>query len=332
MAVQHSAVRFIKYIILFLCAGFIITYFQNYSHDLEHLKNIRIKDILILLIYTSAFQLLTAYKFYYLLKNNKIKNMSLRSLLSIFVLSRFVNLFILQGGNIYRGMVLKHKYNFPYTNSISIMTVFTWLDSVFSIILSILIIIVSQWKFNQQSIILLFIILFLIILILLPLFGKLLVTKIPASSHKKLAWFQFKLKTLFEQVALMIKDYKLLVTFAFLTCITYSLFLLQIHYAFSATAHPINAAQSAAFGVTTILSIYINITPNNLGVTELLYGLLGQSFTLSLGLGILVCAILRVIWVMVICLLTLFFIPDLISDLKHIRLFNKNQTSNLTEL
>ena len=77
--------------------------------------------------------------------------------------------------------------------------------------------------------------------------------------------------------------------------VSFIFYALAVYIAFAGIGVHLNAEASLLFTVVILLNSVVNITPNNIGVMELLYGGLAHAMGLTLGEGVLACGIIRVL-------------------------------------
>ncbi len=287
--------QIIRRIILFICLAVIARYFITHQEELKSLFNLRVVDILSLSILGLFIHLTMSYKMLLILHKLGLKKIDHGQWIRIFTISRFLNLYLIQGGNIYRGVKLKQNYRFSYTESISGMAIFSWFEAVFLLLISIVMILFFDHRMRLAGFQVLWILMTLLISFLfLPLAITIVLRYCPRS------WIHEKLTQLMESFFANVKDLRLLVVLFILSLITFLIYIWQIFIVFHSIGNSIFLSQTIAFTAITLLSGSINITPGNIGVTELMYGYLSKIMGQSMGSGIIVCGILRILWFLIL--------------------------------
>jgi len=303
--------KILQYIAAIICLAFIARYFVVHKDDLAQLKNIKIEFILSLSFLYFTIFLLIALKMLIVLRKFGLKNLSLFSWFKVYVVSRFVNSHITQGGNLYRALKLKKDHQFPYTNSIGTLTLFTWFETLFVLIFSLIILCCIDIKIFQSSPQILWALLIAIFsLITIPFLGKPVLDKLNPK-NPGLVWIHEKVTTVVENLMSNYKDRRLIANFIFLSLLIFIIHLLIINTSFLALGVSLPLSMIILFSIITQLSGQFSITPGNLGITEMMWGYLAEVLGNSFGQGILACAILRVVLYLVTLFLTILFIRTL---------------------
>ncbi len=311
---QHSMRNILKYILLIVCLGFIVRYFLTYTDEFSQLANISPQFILILIAFGVLSHSIMGLKLFMILKKQGLVQLNFMRWFKIFTISRFINYHITQGGNIYRSITLKKQYQFPYTQSISCITLFTWLESVFMLILTIAIIARTIPDLTLLGINTLLLTGVLLLLFLLIPFGGEKILKLIHLANERLKWAHTKVSDVTREVKDVITDIPFIGQMFVINIVSFFVFIIFIYTAFVAIGSSINFLTMPLFTVLTQLSGILNITPGNLGITEIIYGVLATESGSSIGAGILACGILRVIWYITIFCLNLFYLKDIAAD------------------
>lgn len=285
----------IKTAFISFCLFFIFRYFSANQEELRLILNLKLTSCLLLFLIFLVIQFLGSYKHFIILKNLGLGSISIFEWFKIFITAKFINFHITQGANIYRGIKLKKKYDFPYTKSIGLISTFSWFEILAILILTILIIISSN---NTSSTTFYNILTWLSVLTVLisvaPFLIKQLLSKLTVKG-KRLIWIQSKLQELTCNVIEQIKNPRLVLIFFILSSLIYILNILTIMICISAININLNLAEISLFAATLRLSRILNIVPGNVGLTEIFCGYISELIGDSLGKGILISGILRIV-------------------------------------
>ena len=85
------------------------------------------------------------------------------------------------------------------------------------------------------------------------------------------------------------------------------LFNLSVYVCFYAIRNPLNLFQTLLFTIVLFLSRSVNLTPGNIGLTELICGYFSQYLGATVGSGIIVSGIIRIVEYIMLGLGTLCF-------------------------
>ncbi len=295
MKINHKLKILLQYSLVAICLLFIAKYFSTHQDQLKIISTFESGQIISLIIITISIQLLTACKFHLILKNMGLQNCSYFDWLKVFFVANFVNLHLTQGANLYRSITLKKKYDFPYTNSISALTFFSWFEMILVLLFCLFLIGWANPGLMIQGCNVIMLVSFLIIFLMVTPFifrkalNQLLI------KNEKIKWLQDKIEALLHSLAKSTKEYPLLIKIVLLSIMTFCLYVLNLDICFKAIETPVALSTLSLFTVALLLSRIVNIIPGNLGLTELICGYLSESLGGSLGAGILVSVLLRVI-------------------------------------
>ncbi len=302
-----SQKQVLQYGVLALCAGIIIQYFLPRRDELKRILDLQGHDVVLLLTLGVLIHVLMGYKMLFILRKLGLRHISWLSWFRIFSVSRFFSLYVAQGANVYRGIKLKQDYAFSYTDSLSTMTILSWFEAIFAISVSMMIIFCSDHEVSVGGIkVIVALGLLLVFFIFMPFLGKNVLRRLQFKKYK-MAWLQEKLVHVTGALTGNMKDPKLLITFFAFNVITFLFFVMQISVTFNAIGTPIRLAEVVLFTALTLLSGIINITPGNVGIIELTYGYLSSILGKSMGSGIIVCGILRILGYLVVVFFALIF-------------------------
>lgn len=311
--------KLMQTILICLSFLFIIYYFSQHQDEFFQLFHLKPEYLFPSFIICIFIHLLTSIKYLILLRKNGLKNMDALTWLKIFSISRFLNFHLTQGANIYRSVKLKKEYNFSFTHSLSLMTFFTWVDIIVISLISITLISILPTDIPSLKFkIILLIAGLLVFIILLPLISKSLLNSL-RPKHQKLVWIHQKLNDFSGQFILNTRNSSTLFLISVINLLIYFLFAIQIQFTFNALHFAILFSNTCIYTTFTLLSGLVNITPNNLGITELIYGYLSSSLNNTIGTGIIAYSLIRLIWYVVSILFLLCFIKTFNKDKKLLK-------------
>ena len=225
-----------------------------------------------------------------------LKKVSFKRWFQIFVLARFLNKFLPQGGNVYRAMVLKKEYHFSYKKYTQSFLGFTWIDFLVNLI--------WIWIFTfctslDLSFYGLSPTVFVSIIFFVFLFTPGILYHFMKNLPIKHPLFQ-KLKESYMLAIHAVTDLKFLFKAFLYSSLSFITFLLMLALCFASIQAKLDLFQVAVFATILKLGSFIIITPGNLGITELACGYLGEISSISFGVGILAASILRAVSYLVV--------------------------------
>ncbi len=301
-----SVKKIVNRVFLILCFIFIIKYFLQYKEELLFVTRLKTGDIVVLCFLMISIHIVSSLKWFSIFKHMNVTHISFKEWFKLLTLSRFLNLHFLQAGNLYRSVQLKKQYDLPYARSLSLITIFTWFNLNFSLIFSIFIIqgFDKPVLFHYPAITVLTIL--LVINILLPIIFKIFFKSIK-EEKRETSWFYGRINVFLDDFTECSQDLKLIFHFLILSMITYSLLFSCIFVTFKSIGALTTISNVALFSNLMIINNLIMITPSNLGVTEVLFGALSDQVGNTIGVGIVVAGIFRIINYITTLLLSLIF-------------------------
>jgi len=281
--------------LIVFCFVLIVRYFAAHQYEVELITNINLSYTGTLVGLIIILNIVVCYKFYIILKAMAIKGLKFYEWVKIFIISRFLNFHITQGANIYRTIKLKKEYNFSYTRAMSMMVFCTWVE-----LLSLFIFFVIVLTVFQHALILagtnVLVILILVIIILG--FMPFAFNSVLKHVNKRIVlffWIQNKLENLSQVVVQNIRNVNLLIKLIGLTFVSLIVYTIAVDISFKAIDINLNLAQALIFTVVLLLSRTLNLVPGNIGLAEVVCGYLAESLGMSLGSGVVISGIFRIL-------------------------------------
>lgn len=285
----------IRILILILCIGLIIQYFYKNNTDLALITQLNNFDLIRLIIINALIHICVGIEIYFLLRKLNLKKLPWIEWFNIYSATRFLNIHIAQGGNLYRSVQLKNNYNFSYTKTIAFLFLFSILQIIYSIILALIIITFFAEPILIKGIPLNLLLIYALIgsLLLTMLFLKIM--KYVNFKHPKLIRINEFTQNFVSSIMLILKDPKFMLLIIFFNGLIFFLTALQVLYSMEIVGIKLSLLQASIFIIFTLFSGLVNITPANLGITEFVYGFSAQYFGSTLGKGVIAAGIMRII-------------------------------------
>jgi len=287
--------RLLQLAVVALLIYAIVFFAKRYSADFSILENITWQYIVT--IGAWSFFSYTAYAFAVYLILVELGLQSLRPIewIKIYFVSRLVNFVILQGGNLYRLIVLKKKYGFSYTNSIGAMGFLIWINAQIALLMSIIGLAYIDGYLTLASYpLILWCGILLAVLVILPLFVETLTAILEGSSVSH--WW------LIESLVSVAKFFKSTLRkrahFALIGVVSglhFALFVGVNYFSFRAIGQSLELAVVCIYTTAFVFTRYVNVVPGNVGVSELVGGLVSEQLGVGFGSGLVVAGIVRVV-------------------------------------
>ncbi len=261
--------------------------------DLVRLKGLGIKPLLAMFVLHAFGIVLNAARLHILFRRFAPKRIPFAKWLEIFITGRFLNNFFTQGGNIYRTVTLKMHYGLTHTNYIGCFLTFTWLDSIINFTLSgILVLCMSPGLqiggCNAGLLIL--------ILVLAAFTGPLLIYILTRKARYQHPWLQKiheKLELLFSCCKQIVTDMKLLLLFMLFGIASFAVMVSAMGISFYAIGEKIRIPELVLLYALYKISLYVMLTPGNLGVRELSFAAVCKLTQIEISVGLMVSIIVR---------------------------------------
>ncbi len=214
-------------------------------------------------------------------------NLTAKEWFGLAVLTTAGNYFMpLRGGASVRAVYLKKRYNFLYSEFLSTMIGFYlltfWIASSLGIILAVIIYLVQG---TLSTGILSFFITVNILISFILFFSP----RVPENCN---AIFKF-LKKLMDGWVKIKKNRRLIFNLEILSLLGYAVKALQLLYAYKALAFSVNFLGISLLSVLLVFTIFINITPANMGIQEAIISFFSAAFGMGFSEGLLAALLFR---------------------------------------
>lgn len=285
-----------------------IAYFmRKYSADISNLRELSFLNVAIIGVWSIASYTAYAYAVYIVLVDLGLKKLGLGSWLKIYFVSRLVNFFITQGGNLYRLIILKKNYGFSYTNSVGVTGFMIWSNATAAVLASVIALASTNREYLVgglgllQWCLLLFVALMIVPLIAIPFADKRLM-----SGLARFRLFR-PLLEIAEFFVATVRKRSLFSVVTILSVIHFFFSIGMVYFTFRAIGQDIDVVTASVFTTAFVFTRYINVVPGNLGVSELVGGLLSEQMGVGFSNGLIVTGILRVVEILIILLAGAFY-------------------------
>ncbi len=293
--------KIVQWIVSVLSLIFIVHYFSKNELYLQLALRIKPSKAIIVMLLCACYLLLQGYYYKVCLDKCSEKNIGFGPWFKIFILGRFLSNFVPLSGNVYRSISLKRIHGVPYTHYIGSFFTFSWLDSCLSFLLALIVI----WDVNSNLQVgpfrALHLIAFLVILFFcLPILSE-KISPLITIRFQRLAWLQSKLGEVLRVSVRNLRDVRFMAGFSLAGLGVFLLACTMFYVCFSSIGIHVGAAELVFFYVFLKLSGYVSITPGNIGVQEILFGVISQQMQIGMAEGILASALLRVLSYVTLC-------------------------------
>jgi uncharacterized membrane protein YbhN (UPF0104 family) len=275
-----------------LLATAALTYLRR--DDLAPLANLTAFAIAALTLQQIAYLLAQSGRFHVVIRRFTPRGVGFWAWAKLFVLGRFINLFVPQGGNVYRAVALHRGYGVAYRDFLTAFVNAPWLATILNLTFGAVVVIALSPTTALAGMPLWVWLAALAVAATLAPFVALLALRITPRRHARVAALHAHLSAMVGDTLASLRDGRYLARVLAWTLISLVQATAMIAFAFAALGSSIDVAAAIAFYVLLQLATYFPITPGNLGVQEVAFGALSVGFGSAPETGALVSAVIRV--------------------------------------
>jgi uncharacterized membrane protein YbhN (UPF0104 family) len=251
-------------------------------------------------IFVFLSHLIYGYRFYLVVRKLSRKKIGLWACIKSVILNRFLSACAPQSGNLYQSVLLKKQYQVSYTQFVSSLVALTWFDTCLNLSLALAFILIINPKIMLGSFYASHVVGLLIMSILVvPLLIEYFLSKFHFQARFP-AWLHGRLSELFSSVLSSIRDIRYLSHLLGTGLLSFLNTLVILYLCFKSIGISLDWAAIAFYHVILKLLNTILITPGNIGIREIAYGIISQQMNLSMGEGMNVSMVIRIIGMVVI--------------------------------
>lgn len=200
-----------------------------------------------------------------------------------------------QLGNVYRGVKLKNNFGISYTDYITSFASFFWIDTSLNLIIAtaIIFLLTPQLQIGRFRA---WVLLSAITsgILILPILAQIILNFIKVKSQK-LLWLKTKLTEVIHTTLENLKDVVYISKIVALGVLALIRTVILYYLLFIAFEVQPSISVLVVFYALFKLSLFIIITPGNIGIQEIAYGFISEHMGIGMAQGILVCLVVRVI-------------------------------------
>ena len=293
---ERSGVKALRIALALVSVAFVVASLVRDREALMSALSFSGQNILIIFALLILYFISYAYRFVLLIDKHCRCRIDLLTWIRMLVVVRFMNNLVPQMGSVYRGITLKRDYGVSYTDFISANVFFIWTDTLFNFLLAVILVVAVGAHLELFGMpVEQFILLAFTVVLISPFLASKLLTYLPQSSKilKKLAHVN-------QQLLVGLKDPKYMLVTTGIALISFGLMGGVFKLLLLAVDVDVPISTLAVFYALYRLTFHVNITPGNIGVRELAYGLLCSEAQIGMAKGLLISAELRILSVLVL--------------------------------
>lgn len=271
-------------------AVFFAHYVAGHWRDFQVLASVRPVPVLLMFPLYFLAAAVSSVRLLMVMRRFGLARMTRPAWLRIFLLGRFLGWVAPQGGNLYRGTVLKRKYRFAVKDYVLGFLTFTWLELAIAFCL----ITATLWAFQPRLAIAGTPALLLsaggaVVLVIFPVVSFPLLRRVRGRGWA--ASFIQETAAIFHRV----REIRFLARFSLWGLLSFVVVIVWFHLAFSSLGISVGIGALAIFTAVMRMGLMVNITPGNIGIIEMAYGLLASGFGIDFSVGLMVGAVTRAV-------------------------------------
>jgi uncharacterized protein (TIRG00374 family) len=243
-------------------------------------------------IYISIIQIVAI--FFMALTNKKViailgHNIPLKEAFLLQYANSFLNKILSEGGALFRGVFLKEIYNLPYTKYISTIAGLYVINFLTNSVLGLISLGYISNKYNRTSyLVLVFFIAIIVIMLVLVFINPVLKNK---KDNRIIRW----VNSILDGWSQIKKEKNKLFTFSLLAILSLFLVSLKIVFVYKGLGYDLGIFESLYMSSIAIITTFINITPDSIGITEGVYMFSSEIIGLNSDIILLGSLIIRAI-------------------------------------
>ncbi len=283
----------LRWLLAVALVGAIVVFFLKNRQGLQVLRQIQPNDIALLLGLQVGTIVLYAAKLRIVLVKFLAVPLKWPRWFMIFAVGRMLNLLTSQSGNVYRALTLKARYGLSYTHYVGSFLAFAWLDTLLTFTLAAAVLLASGqkvllWGLRAE--------LLMVLAAVAAASGLglsyLAVTRLHPPG-RFLARVKEKLVELHHSLWRIVTDGRLMLKFVGLQVLTVGVMTAIMWTAFAALAQPVDTYKLLVLYAIYRLTLLVHLTPGNLGVAEVLVGVISNGLGIDPATAMLVSLINR---------------------------------------
>lgn len=293
---RKRGVRALQAIVGFISVIFVVLSIAHDKTAITQALSASGEDIACVLALLIAYFVLYSYRFVLLIDKHCGCRIGLLSWIRMLVVVRFMNNMVPQMGSVYRGITLKRDFGVSYTDYIAANIFFIWTDTLLNFVMASGLL----WYFNTP------LDLFglpasvalgigAVALLAGPLIAHLLLARSahPSKIIKKLAQVS-------DNLIIGLRDARYMIAINIIAITSFLCMVGVFKILLTTVGAAVPFSTMAVFYALYRLTFHVNITPGNVGIREIAYGLLCAQANIGMAKGLLIAAELRVLSIVVL--------------------------------
>jgi uncharacterized membrane protein YbhN (UPF0104 family) len=268
--------------------------FYERQDELAVLWRIRPTTVAALFGLQGVFLVVQAGRYRAVLEKCSGRHIEFLSWFHLFIVGRFLNLFMPQAGNLYRGFELRRRFDVTVTSYLTALFAAAWVAAVVNFAIGTNVVLVARPNLQLGGISVGLVLgVAAVLTAAVPVAGARALARLDASVTR-FGWLRARFMALLQVAVGSIQDPRYLVRIIGWSVTVFAQAVFIYRVCFSAVGVDIGMAEIAAFYAILQVTTFVMITPGNLGVQELAFGALGAGIGAGAVEGVIVSALLRI--------------------------------------
>jgi uncharacterized protein (TIRG00374 family) len=287
--------KIIKLLITVVCIAYLIKFFYTDRQSLRLVLKLDFLSVVYIVILTIIYLLIYNFRLKIVFEKCSGQRLLFFPVFQLLMLASFLNMVLSQFGNIYRGVRLKKEYGISYTCYISSFTSLLWMDTCLNMFIAVIVILFvkSDFQIGRFTAWKLFSVMGLVT-VAAPIAVKMALSRIKTKGRYP-AWIHSKLTEVIAATINNMKDIRYLLKVTGLGILILFQTVFAHYILFRGFGINLTAPALLVFYVLLRLSMFITITPGNIGVQEIAYGFISKQMGIGMAEGILVSVVARIL-------------------------------------
>jgi len=273
---RHRYRRILRWVLAIACTAYIVRFFVKNSDELALLGRLEPGTIAAIAALAVMGHVIFCWRFRMVLKKCSGKSVPFFHWFRIVMLGRFLTLLAPQAGNIYRSIALKKHYRIRHTRYASSFFSFVWMDACVNLVLAVIIVLAVQPALRIGEIRAVYLLAGVLVAVLAaPILAEVMLRRV-RFRNERLRWLHGRLSEMFSVSTANLGDGAYMLKFLLGGMVAFVDAIAIFCLCFQAMGMPIGLPALALFHVVLRLSTFVIITPGNLGVREIAYGIISE--------------------------------------------------------
>ena len=300
---QRRYRRILQWLVMLLSLGYVVHFVISRWQDVRATLSIDAGPLAAVVAIHFLYFVLHALRYHIVLIKCSGRMVAWGTWFRLFIVGRFLNLIVPQLGNVFRAVRLKADHGINYTQYVTSMFAFTWLDTCINLLLAVAIVGLTSSDLHIGAI--------------PAVYGLLMAFAAVAAGPVLLRWvlprpsgrtgltarMHARVAELLDVTTRSLGDARFMAATFGLGAAVFGVLCAASWLACRGLGIEAGLAEVAVLCVVLKLATFVTIAPGNLGVLELAFGVLASTLAMGMAEGMVLSAVLRV--VRYVCLIAL---------------------------